>query len=73
MNQATSYDHKEACRKEAMKLPKETRQKFINGIWHGMTIKEAYDEVGISFEAAIGIIDMNLVKQTTLRLNLESV
>lgn len=71
-SKTTKYDHKEECRKAAMALPRETRQKFLNGIWHGMSIKEAYEEVGISFEAALGIMNMNLVRETTLKLNLEA-
>ena len=72
-SQTTLYDHKEVCRKAAMELPREQRQKFLNGIWHGMTIKEAYEEVGISFEAALGVLNMNLVRETTLILNLEAI
>jgi hypothetical protein len=65
-------NHQSKCRSAAMELSKETRQKFINGIWHGLTIQQAYEEVGISFEAALGIMNMNLVRETTLKLNLVS-
>jgi hypothetical protein len=64
--------HQDMCRKAAMSCPKETRQKFINCMWHGLTLKQAYEEVGISFEAALGIMNMNLVRETTLKLNLVS-
>ena len=69
----TKYDHKKVCLDAAMAVPRETRQKFLNGVWHGMTIREAYEAVDISFEAALGIMNMNLVRETNLSLNLEAI
>ena len=71
--QTTKYDHREVCREAALSVPIETRQKFINAMWHGMTLGEAAMELDISLEAAMGIMNMNLVRETTLLLNKESV
>lgn len=45
---------------EALSLPMATRQALIDKLQEGKTIGEAREAVGISFEAAIGTINMNI-------------
>lgn len=60
----------DVCAFEAEKLSKEKRQEFLDLMWKGKSIGEAKEVVGISLEAACGVMDMNIVN--TLLLNKES-
>lgn len=48
------------CAAESKALTQEQRQQFLDLIWDGPTIGEAADAVGISLEAACGVIYMNI-------------
>ena len=49
------------CKKKAKALPVELRRKFVEEIWRGKTIGDARAAVGIEFDEAVGIIELNLV------------
>ena len=55
------------CRVAAEALPQETRQKFLDLMWAGKTLGEAQRETGISFDAANGIVQMNIVTEFMVR------
>ena len=55
------------CRVAAEALSQETRQKFMDLIWSGKSIGEARIELGISFDAANGIMQMNIESALFLR------
>ena len=54
------------CKKEAAELSRETRQKFLDLMWSGKSIGEAMEIVGISFNAANGIMMENITKVMVL-------
>ena len=64
-------DWMEICKKKALELTKEKRQEFLDLIWQGKTIKEAYTGCGITFDEANGIIMLNI--KEALYLKTESV
>ena len=55
------------CRKQALALPLETRQKFIDLMWSGSSLGEAQKACLITFEAANGIMNINIDQATYLR------
>jgi len=55
------------CRVAAEALSQETRQKFMDLIWSGKSIGEARTELDISFDAANGIMLMNIESALFLR------
>lgn len=57
------------CDAEAKALTREKRQEFLDLIRRGMTIGAASQEAGVTFNAANGIIRMNIqeVNFTSLR------
>jgi hypothetical protein len=55
------------CRVAAESLSQETRQKFMDLIWQGKTLGDAQREAGISFDAANGIVRMNIEEVSYLR------
>lgn len=56
----------EECKQKAMELTKEKRQEFLDLMWNGKTIKEAYTICKISFDEANGIMMLNLKDITML-------
>ncbi len=62
----------EECNKEALALSKEKRQEFLNLMHKGKTIGEAREACGITFNAAIGIMDMNIKQHQYSTLRTES-
>ncbi len=62
---------KTRCKLAATKLPREKRQEFLDYMWQGMTIGEAKEKAGVTFEEANGIIMLNM--KSALILNRESV
>ena len=50
----------EECAQEANALTREKRQEFIDLIWEGNTLGAARDKAGISFNAANGVMRMNI-------------
>ena len=61
------------CNESALALTKEKRQEFMDYMFAGKTLGESADMAGITRDEATGIININLVKQTTLTINRESV
>ena len=59
------------CKIAARKLPKEKRQEFLDYMWSGMTLGEAREKAGITFEEATGIMMINMRER--ILLNRESV
>ena len=57
------------CEDAAAALDQPTRQQLLDAIWKGRTIGEAREEVGISLEAACGVINHNIVTADFARLN----
>ncbi len=55
------------CKKEAMDLTVETRQAFLDLMWQGKSIGEARDELDITFDAANGIMMINIADVSFLR------
>ena len=51
---------KDECKKEASELTQEKRQQFLDLMWNGKSIKEAYEISEISFNAANGIMMQNI-------------
>jgi len=64
---------KKQWREEALSLPNEKRQEFMDYIWDGMTIGEAQEKAGIEFHQAMGILDLNINRHKYYTLNKESV
>ena len=64
---AMAYDWKQVCRDAAEALTQEKRQEFLNHMWAGKTLGEAYELAGISFDAANGIMMMNIESRRHLR------
>ena len=62
---------KTQCKRAALRLPKMKRQEFLDYMWQGMTLGEAKEKAGISFEEANGVMLLNMRKTTVL--NRESV
>lgn len=52
---------------EAMALPKEKRQEFLDYMWQGMTLGEAYKKAGITFNAALSLVKLNIEQHSYLR------
>jgi hypothetical protein len=48
--------YSEVIRKEALAVPKETRQKVLDRMWEGITIGAAQEEFSISLHAVLGIL-----------------
>ncbi len=61
------------CDQEASTLTKEKRQEFMDVILRGKTLGEARTECGISFNAANGIIRMNIVQTSFMSLRTETI
>lgn len=61
------------CKEDARSLSKKKRQEFMDYIWQGMTIGEAQEKANITFEQALGILDLNINKHRYCTLNRESV
>ena len=55
------------CKREAMALPKEKRQMFLDLMHNGYSIKGAYDVCGITFDEANGIMMLNISEVSFLR------
>jgi hypothetical protein len=60
-------------RADAEALPRESRQAFLNAVWSGKTIGEAQQLAGITFEEALGTIDMNISRSAYVTLNKDAV
>lgn len=69
----TAADIQARWRATAEALPRETRQRFLDAIWAGQTIGAARDAAGITLEAALGVMNMNIMANTNLSLNREAV
>lgn len=69
----TAQDIQAEWRSQAEKLPQETRQLFLDHVWAGKKIGEAMKEAGICLEEAMGVMDMNIVRNTHASLNREAV
>lgn len=50
-----------------MSLSKEKRQEFLDLIWKGKNVKEAYETCGISFDEANGILALDIKTTRFLR------
>lgn len=50
------------CDQEAKQLTQGKRQQFLDAIWRGNTLDQARESTGISFNAANGIMRMNISK-----------
>lgn len=61
------------CEAKAMSFTKEQRQAFLDLVWKGKTIKEAYTEAGIDFDAAFFIMNKAIEKKSYHTLNKEAV
>lgn len=48
------------CEQEAKALTQEKRQEFLNHIWAGRTLGKARELAGVTFDAANGIMRMNI-------------
>ena len=53
----------------ALQAPIEKRQKFIDEIWAGKTISEAYEAADLTFEQALGVMNLNVVTNQYSTLN----
>lgn len=53
-------DWLDECVRAAESLPQETRQYFLDLMWAGKTIRQAQTTAGITFEAANGILRLNI-------------
>lgn len=60
-------EHYIRCHNEAMALSKADRQEYLNYINQGKSIGEAIRFTGVSFEAALGIINMNIESRMSLK------
>lgn len=67
----TAADFRQEQKDAAMALSKEKRQEFMDYFWSGLTIGEAREKAGISNDAAMGVMDMNLRQCTYLRRETE--
>jgi len=56
------------CKREALALSKEKRQQFLDLMWAGKSIKEAYTLADITFDEANGIMMVNIANATFLRV-----
>ena len=45
---------------EAGKVPQADRQAFLDALWAGKNVREAYTAAGISFDAAMGLLALNI-------------
>ena len=57
----------EQCMKKALALPKEKRQEFLDLMWAGKTIGQSQNICNIGFDEAIGIMNLNIENEPTLR------
>lgn len=55
------------CAAAANALPRAKRQEFLDLMWKGDTLGENSEKLGISFEAACGIMNANIENMKTLR------
>lgn len=56
------------CHKAAMELTRDKRQEFLNMIRRGLTLGEACRACNVTFDAANGIMQMNIVENSFLSL-----
>lgn len=54
-------------------VPLEARQAFLDAVLAGKKIGESYAIAGISFEAAMGVMGMNISRTSYTTLNREAV
>lgn len=47
-------------KEKALSLPKEKRQEFMDYIFEGLTIGQAQEKANVTFEQAMGILDLNI-------------
>jgi hypothetical protein len=57
---ASNYSFNLDCAKAAARCTSEQRKEFIAMMWAGKTLGEAYKQLGITFEAALGIMNDNI-------------
>lgn len=57
----------EDCEKEAKELSQEKRQEFLDRMYEGNNLGKSAELTGISFDAACGIMNMNIENRLTLR------
>lgn len=57
----------EECRGKAIALTKEKRQEFLDYIWKGLNLGDAYKKANITFDEANGIMNMNICEASYLR------
>ena len=60
-----TYDYLKVTARAALELTREQRQEFLDYILMGKTIGAARELTGISFDAAIGTMNMNI--ETSIR------
>ena len=55
--------------READEVPLPARQRFLDGLWAGLSVGKARDAAGISFDAAMGLMELNIERHefSTLR------
>lgn len=61
------YDYGKVCEQAASDVGQEKRQEFLDHLWSGMTLGDAREAAGISFDAALGTVNMNTETKLELR------
>ena len=59
------------CKRAALNLPIEKRQEFLDYLWEGMSVGDAREKAGLSFDQASGVVMLNMKKVSFL--NRESI
>lgn len=73
-NAAPKKDWITRCNESAMALTKEKRQEFLDYMFADLlNLGEAAKRAGITSDEATGIININIVKSTSLSLNRETI
>lgn len=69
----TAADIRQRWVDEANALTREKRQEFLDLMWGGATMGEARERLNISFEAAMGILDMNIQHHEAYTMRTEAI
>jgi hypothetical protein len=69
----TAADVENRWKDAAFALTLEQRQDFLNLMWGGATVNEARLQLGISFDAAMGIMNLNIKHHEVYTMNREAI
>lgn len=59
--------YRATCKAAAQALTIKQRQELLDRLWDGETLGEAYEDMGISLNAAFGIVNANTTEKPQLR------